>query len=75
MFILTRRPNMEKDVWKCLVKVGVKKSIWKPVRIIYFTILTADFTMPNQILPESSMDPRTGVDVRGAPPIYIKTVF
>ena len=37
------------------------------VRIFYFTILTADFTMLNQILPESSMGPRTGVDARGAP--------
>ena len=31
MFILMRRPNMEKAVWKCLVKVGVKKSIWKRI--------------------------------------------
>ena len=29
--VLMRRPNMEKDVRKCLDKVGVKKSIWKRI--------------------------------------------
>ena len=31
--------------------------------------------MLNQILPESSMGPRTGLDARSASSIYIKTAF
>ena len=27
--VLMRRPNMQRDVKKCLGKVGAKKSIWK----------------------------------------------